>query len=118
MSMTEYVPDTRTIAATSVEVQRVTPEGGTAFTTGHVDISTTAATVVAAKETRKRVTIFNSMTCAVYLGPATVTTANGIRLDPGIAMDFFTTALIQGITAIAHTASGEDDKIHYCDFHD
>jgi hypothetical protein len=47
-----------------------------------------------------------------------VTTSTGIRLDPGASIDLPTTKLIQGITAAAYTAAGEDDKTHYVEFHD
>ena len=110
--------DERTINATTVHVQRVTPEGGTDFTSGHVAVTNTATTIIAARETRKYATIVNYQTVAIYVGPATVTTATGIRLDPGASMDFHTTKLIQGITAAAYTAAGEDDKTHYVEFHD
>lgn len=115
---TNIATDERTIAATTVHIQRVTPEGGTGFTTAHATVSSTAATIIAAKETRKFATIINYQTVPIYVGPATVTTTSGLRLDPGMSMDFYTTALIQGITAAAYTPAGEDDKVHYCDFHD
>jgi len=110
--------DERTINSATVLVQRVTPEGGTDFTTGHVTVTNTATTIIAAKETRKQATVVNYQTVPIYVGPATVTTSTGIRLDPGAAMDFYTTKLIQGITAAAYTAAGEDDKTHYAEFHD
>jgi hypothetical protein len=115
---TNIATDERTISATTVHVQRVTPEGGTSFTTGHVTVTNSATTVIAARETRKRSTVINYQTVPIYVGPATVTTTSGLRLDPGMAMDFFTTALIQGITTAAYTAAGEDDKVHYAEFHD
>jgi hypothetical protein len=117
-SGTNIATDERTIASVAVQVQRVTPEGGTDFTTGHVTITNSATTVIAARETRKRATVINYQTVPIYVGPATVTTTSGLRLDPGMAMDFFTTKLIQAITAAAYTAAGEDDKVHYCEFHD
>ena len=117
-SGTNIATDERTIAATTVHVQRVTPESGTAYTTGHVSVTNTATTIIAAKETRKQCTVTNYQTVPIYVGPATVTTSTGHRMDPGTSMDFLTTALIQGITAAAYTAAGEDDKTHYADFHD
>jgi hypothetical protein len=117
-SGTNIATDERTINATTVHLQRVTPEGGTAFTTAHVTVTNSATTIIAAKETRKRATIINYQTVPIYVGPATVTTTSGLRLDPGVSMDFFTTALIQGITSAAYTAAGEDDKTHYAEFHD
>lgn len=117
-SGTTIATDERTIASTAVQLQRITADGGSAFTTGHVTITNTATTLIAAKETRKYATVVNYQTVPIYVGPATVTTSNGIRLDPGAAMDFHTTALIQGITSASYTAAGEDDKVHYAEFHD
>src|SRR5689334_18790527 len=94
--------DERTINSVAVKVQRVVVEGGTAFANGHVEISNTAATIVAARETRKRVTIINFQTVPVYVGVATVTASNGVKLDPGAAITLDTTALIQGITSAAY----------------
>lgn len=110
--------DERSINGTNVKVQRVVVDGGTAFATGHVQISSTAATLIAARETRKRVVITNYQTVPIYVGPATVTTTNGFRLDPGASLVLNTTALIQGITAAAYTASGEDTKVHYVETYD
>ena len=117
-SGTNIATDERTISSTTVHVQRVTPEGGQSFTSGHVNITNSATTVIAARETRKHATVANYQTVAIYLGPATVTTSTGIRLDPGATIDIYTTALIQGITAAAYTAAGEDDKVHYIEEHD
>jgi hypothetical protein len=117
-SGTLIATDTRTIAATTVEVQRVVDQGGTDFTTGHVTVTNSATTIIAARETRKFATVVNYQTVPIYVGPATVTTSTGIRLDPGASMDFFTTKLIQGITSAAYTAAGEDDKVHTAEFHD
>lgn len=117
-SGTTIATDERSIASTTVHVQRVTPEGGTDFTSGHVNVTNSATTIIAAKETRKFATVVNYQTVPIYVGPATVTTSTGIRMDPGTAMDFHTTKLLQGITTAAYTATGEDDKTHYCDFHD
>ena len=110
--------DERTINSVAVKIQRVTPEGGTDFTTGHVTVTNTATTIIAARETRKVATVINYQTVPIYVGPASVTTSSGIRLDPGVSMDFHTTKLIQGITAAAYTAAGEDDKVHYYEAHD
>ena len=57
-------------------------------------------------------------TVAIYVGPATVTTSTGIKVESGASIDMPTTKLIQGITAAAYTAAGEDDKTHYVEFHD
>jgi len=110
--------DERTLNSVTGLVQRIVDQGGTDFTTGHVTVTSTATTIIAARETRKFATVMNYQTVPIYVGPATVTTSTGIRLDPGSSMDFHTTKLIQGITAAAYTAAGEDDKTHYAEFHD
>lgn len=110
--------DERSINSTNVQVQRVTDQGGTAYATGHVQISNTAATIAAARETRKSITVINRQTVPIYVGPATVTTSNGILLNPGDSYTFENTALIQGITSAAYTASGEDTKVHYAEDYD
>lgn len=80
-----------------------------ALTTGQVAPTNTAATVVIARATRRNVNIRNVGSVTVYLGPATVTTANGYRLLAGEDKDFTTAALIQGITASGTGA------LHYAD---
>lgn len=68
--------------------------------TGQVATSTSAATLVAARPARRSVTIKNTdTTIAVYVGPATVTTANGMPLAGGESITVDTTALIQVIAA-------------------
>lgn len=100
-SGTSIAADERTINAVAVKVQRVTDQGGTAFATAQTSISSTAATLIAARETRKMVTIVNRQVEPVFIGPATVTSSNGVRLDPGDSVTIYTTALIQGITSAA-----------------
>lgn len=107
--------DERTINATTVHVQRVTDIGTTALANGQVNISNTAATLLAARETRKRVTFVNRMPVAVFIGIATVTTANGFQLDPGAAITLQTTALVQGITAAATAGTV---YVHYIEEYD
>lgn len=99
--------DERTINSVVVQVQRVDEQGSTAIATAQVNISNTAATLVAARDTRKRVVIVNRQSTAVFVGPATVTTSNGFQIDPGASLTVYTTALIQGITAAASGASEE-----------
>lgn len=107
--------DERTINSVAVKVQRVVVEGGTAVATAQTNISNTAATLIAARETRKRVVIVNRQTVPIYVGPATVTTANGVLLNPGDSLTLLTTALIQGITA---AASPGGDKVHTSEEYD
>ncbi len=91
--------DERTINAVAVQVQRVDEQGSTAIATGQVVPTTTAATLLAARETRKRVTFLNQGSTDAYIGPATVTTANGFPLAVGAAVTMYTTALVQAIIA-------------------
>lgn len=105
--------DERSIGGTSVHLQRMSPIGGSAIVSGHVTVSSTAGNIVAAAETRHCLTIVNYQTVPVYVGPATVTTSSGFRLDPGASLTLHVTSAVQGITAAAYTAAGEDDKVHY-----
>lgn len=91
--------DERSIGGTSVHVQRVDEQGGTAFATGQVTPTAVAATLLAARETRKDVTFFNGTNLTIYVGPATVTTANGFELRAGAGLTVRTTALLQIIVA-------------------
>lgn len=91
--------DERSIASATVHVQRVDEQGGTAFATGQNTPTAVAATLLAARETRKDVTIFNGTNLTVYIGPATVTTANGFELRAGAGLTIPTTALLQIIVA-------------------
>jgi hypothetical protein len=116
-SGTTIATDEQTINSTAVQVQRVTSEAGTAAANGQVNISSAAATIVAARDTRKSVLITNRQTVAVWIGIATVTTANGFRLEPGDWIEWTTKALIQGITAAAYTGSG-DAVVQYAEAYD
>lgn len=115
---TTVATDEQTINAVAVQVQRVTSEAGTAIANGQVTISSSATTIAAARDTRKHLVIVNRENVAVYIGVATVTSANGLRLDPGDAITLTTKALVQGITAAAYTASPADAVIHYVETYD
>ena len=91
--------DERTINSVAVQVQRVDEQGSTAIANGQVAPTGTAGTLVAARDTRKRVTFLNTGSVNVYIGIATVTTANGFVLAPGAAITLNTQALVQAITA-------------------
>lgn len=107
--------DERTINATTVQIQRVGEIGSATIATSQVNVTGTAATLIAARDTRKRVILINRQAAAVFVGPATVTTSNGVQIDPGASLTLYTTALIQGITA-ANSASG--DKVHVFEEYD
>ena len=91
--------DERTINSVAVQVQRVDEQGSTALANGQVAPTNTAGTLIAARDTRKRVTFLNTGSVNVYIGIATVTTANGFVLAPGAAITLNTQALVQAITA-------------------
>lgn len=105
-SGTTVATDERTINAVAVQVQRVVDQGSTAIATGQVTPTASAATLVAARDTRKYVTIFNGTNMTVYIGPATVTTANGFELRSGAGKDVLNTALLQLIVASATGLTG------------
>lgn len=110
---TTVATDERTINSTAVHVQRIVPLGGSTIANGHVTVTNTATEIRAATDTQHCVTIVNYQTVPVYVGAATVTTSTGFRLDPGASVTLHTTAAVQGITAAAYTAAGEDDKVHF-----
>lgn len=109
--------DERTIAATTVHIQRVGEIGSANLASGQTTISSTAANIAAARDTRKRIVIVNQQTVSVWVGPATVTTSNGVRLDPGASLVLYTTVAVQGITSAAYSASG-DAKVQYIEEYD
>lgn len=111
-SGTTIATDERTINSTAVQVQRVSPLGGSSIANAHVTVTNSATTIKAATDTQHCVTIVNYQTVPIYVGGATVTTSNGFRLDPGASLTLHTTAEVQGITSAAYTAAGEDDKTH------
>jgi hypothetical protein len=91
--------DERVINAATVKVQRVGELGNSAQANGQVAASTTAATLIAARDTRKLVTVVNTGSTTVYVGVATVTAANGAKILPGAGRDFRSTVLLQLIVA-------------------
>ena len=111
-SGTTVATDERTINSASVHVQRVDEQGATAIASGQAAPTGTAGTLVAARDTRKRVVLVNHGTVDVYVGPATVTTANGLKIAAGASLTLYTTALIQGITS---TGTG---AVHYVEEYD
>lgn len=104
--------DERTINSVAVQVQRVNEQGSTAIATGQDATDGTAGNIVAARDTRKRLVLVNAGTIDVYVGPATVTTANGVKIPPGASLTLYTTAAVQGITASGTGA------VHYLEEYD
>jgi hypothetical protein len=74
--------------------------GATNLASSQVALSTTAATVAIARATRRRVTVKNlDAAITVYLGPATVTSGNGMELKAGESVELTWVGLLQGIAA-------------------
>lgn len=74
--------------------------GATNVAVGQVTTSTSAATLVVARPTRRGVTIRNQDTSiSVYIGPATVTAGSGLLLKAGESIYVTWTGLIQVIAA-------------------
>lgn len=89
---------TRTL--TSTDVVTIVPKGAANQASGQVATSTSAATFVAARATRRSVTLKNlDAVITVYVGPATVTSGNGMPLRAGESISIDTVALIQVIAA-------------------
>jgi hypothetical protein len=105
-SGTAVAADERTIAATTVYVQRVSEIGSTAIAVARITPTTSPATLVAARDTRKRLVITNNSNTTVYVGPATVSTANGYPIGVGYTLTLYTTILVQCIIA-SGTASAD-----------
>jgi hypothetical protein len=77
-------------------------QGAASCACGVVAASTAAATLVAARATRRRVTVKNrDGTITVYVGPATVTSSAGAEIKAGESKTFFVTGLLQVIAASA-----------------
>lgn len=74
--------------------------GAANIATNQVALSVTAGTLVAARATRRSVMIKNlDPSIKVYIGPATVTVANGMELKGGESVSVDWVGLIQGIAA-------------------
>jgi hypothetical protein len=116
-SGTNIATDERTIAATTVHVQRIGEIGSATGADGQVTISSTSADIAAARDTRKRITIINRQTVAIFINPGGTATTSDFRLDPGDGITLYTTVAVKAITSAAYTASG-DAKAHYLEEYD
>lgn len=96
------------VSLASVPSHDIVSRGPSSFASGQVSVSTTATTLVASRSGRSSVILLNYGICTVYVGPATVTTSNGIALDPGATLTLSTSALIQGIAP-----AGFNGIVHY-----
>lgn len=83
----------------SGDMDVVSQVGAGNMANAQMSVGNTATQIVAARATRRSVTIKNQGDVAVFVGVATVTTGNGIELQPqqSVALEF--TGIIQGITA-------------------
>lgn len=100
-SGTNVATDERTIAATTVQLQRVLATGGSSVAADDVSVTTTSGEIVAARETRHSLTILASPTNTddIYIGASGVnaaTPASGFRMVAGSAISLDTTAAIHG----------------------
>lgn len=74
--------------------------GAVRIVTAQVATSTTAATLIGINARRRMVIIRNlDSTISVYVGPATVTSSNGMLIKAGESVNVETVALIQVISA-------------------
>lgn len=83
--------------------------GSASIAATQVNVTNSAATLIAARTSRRRVTVINRQLAAIFVGAPTVTTAVGTQVDPGASLTLYTTALIQAITS---AASGGTEKTH------
>lgn len=89
--------------ATNVAV--VSQVGAANIANNQVTIAATATTFVAARATRRSVTLKNmSTSTSMYVGVASVTVANGFELKAGESISVDWTGLIQGISATGSIA--------------
>lgn len=87
-----------TAGATALRITALQGAGNIA--SSQLATSTTAATLVVARPTRRSVTIKNlDTTITVYVGPATVTASNGMPLKAGESISVTWVGLIQVIAA-------------------
>lgn len=91
-----WVPDTALPDVGAIAVsQPVAPPNVAA---AQVAPTTSAGTLLAGRALRAQVTFKNIGSTVVYIGPATVTAANGMQLNPGESITLKTQTLIQAIS--------------------
>lgn len=100
--------DERTINSVAVQVQRVDEQGSTAIANGQVTVDTTSGgvTIAAARDTRKSILLRNQGTVAIYVGQGTVSSTNGMLVNPGEALMIGTTAAVKAIAASSSATVG------------
>lgn len=99
-------------------VQHTLALGSESIAATHVTVSSTSTEILAARAGRRRAIITNYQTVPIYVGQDTITTSTGHRLDPGASIVLHSVGVIDGITAAAYTAAGEDDKTHVIEEYD
>jgi hypothetical protein len=104
----EVATDERTIGGITVHVQRAYEMGGTSIATGQEDVTTTSAEKVAARDTRKYVTIVNHGTDDFWIGPSGVSITTGLKIPPGASATIYTTAAVHADAEATLT-----DAFHY-----
>jgi len=114
---TNIATDERTIAATTVHVQRVGEIGSATGADGQVTISNTSADIAAARDTRKRILIINRELVPIFVNPGGTATTSDLRLEPGDSITLYTTVAVRAITSASYSASG-DAKVHYIEEYD
>lgn len=91
--------DVHAEAVTLVDSNGVPLAGAPSLAIGRGTASSTAGTLAVARATRRSILIRNLDTAlTIYVGPATVTTANGFPLLPGESCPFSWVGLIQVIS--------------------
>ena len=97
------------LLTTGIKIFKV--QGAANVAVAQLATSTTAATLVAARATRRGVTIRNHDTSiSVYVGPATVTSSNGLLLKAGESVFVTWVGLIQVIAASGTPTVGTWDE--------
>jgi hypothetical protein len=109
----DLVKEAAAVAALQSAGVSVSQAGSAHQATGQVATSGTAGTLVIARATRRNVLVRNlDATNSIYVGPATVTTANGMLLKPGESFTMSFVGLIQVI------ASAGTPTVAYVDEYD
>lgn len=91
----------------------VTQAGAAHTATGQVATSTSAGTLLAARATRRSATFVNMDTSiTVYIGPATVSAANGLRLKAGESIN------IASVDALQVIAASGTPTVNYVELYD
>jgi formyltetrahydrofolate synthetase len=93
--------DERTIDGVPVHVQRVNEQGATAIDAGRVTVTSAGGEAIAARGSRKRVTMLAlpTNTQDIDVGESGITAGAGFPLAPGASLTLHTTAAVHADTA-------------------